>query len=70
MLRAKTQVIPSCSTVIFITIEDAVYAIYNIKSQYGETYYAHKRGSENRFILPNRKVKALLSIIDCLKKVE
>ena len=70
MLIAKTQIIPSCDTVIFITIEDEVYTILNIKSQYGETYYAHKRGSENRFILPNSKVKALLSLIDCIKKVE
>lgn len=70
MLMAKTQIIPSCSPVMFTTIEDGEYAIFNIKSQYGETYYVHKRGSENRFILPNSKVKALLSIIDCLKKVE
>lgn len=66
----NTEPMLSCSYVMDIIIPDGEYTILNIKSPCGETYYAYKKDAGKRIIIPNHKMKKLLSLIDYIKNVE
>lgn len=70
MFMVNTEPMLSCSYVMDITTVDGEYTILNIKSPCGETYYAYKKNTGKRIVIPNNKMKKLLSIVDYLKKVE